>query len=55
MNYNYIKKYFDNLNSLVKDKPLVGLVIMIAAAASFALLIYMAGKDIGELLYSIQN
>lgn len=50
---NYIRRYFSNLSLLVNDKPLIGLIIMIAAATSFTLLIYMAGKDIGEWMYSI--
>lgn len=50
---NNIKKYFSNLSTLVDDKPSLGLIIIIAVAASFASLIYGMGKDIGEFLYSI--
>lgn len=49
--YNYIKRYFNNLNTLVDKSPLIGLGIMIAVAGSFMVVVYNSGKQLGDLLY----
>lgn len=50
---HYIKRYFSNLNAMVDKNPLIGLVIMIAVAGSFIVLIYNSGKQLGDLLYGM--
>lgn len=52
---NYIKQYFSNLNTSVDKNPLIGLIIMVAVAGSFMVLIYNFGKDLGDLLFTMLN
>lgn len=48
---NYIKQYFSNLNTMVDKNPLIGLLFMISVVGSFIVLIYNAGKELGDMLY----